>query len=205
VIDHTNPPSSGTLGETSSSLRVWVALEGKNHGHIQQLEIDPHSGDVWLTGPPLLLPGLSLVRGLARAGEELIVGDGGSPRVLVVDLATSTVLRQLDTPGLPNVHALCALPDGNLVAGAYGGGSGNPVVELHPDAPGLTFVRRVYETTISNGTLSHCAALSDDTLFLADYEAKTDADGDVVLLSRSPSEGQWLAQQRSSICRPSTS
>jgi hypothetical protein len=90
---------------------------------------------------------------------------------------------------LSGVHGLCVLPDGSIIAGGYTGSSGHPTYQFSSSG---TYLRHVYNTTIN--AITDCVGVSNTELFLIDYDANGDSDGDIVKLTLSG--GVWTQAAR---------
>jgi hypothetical protein len=90
---------------------------------------------------------------------------------------------------LSGVHGLCVLPDGSIIAGGYTGSSGHPTYQFSSSG---TYLRHVYNTTIN--AITDCVGVSNTELFIIDYDANGDSDGDIVKLTLSG--GVWTQVAR---------
>jgi hypothetical protein len=135
----------------------------------------------------------SFLRGFAeRPDGSFLLGGGsnsGPTALLAIDAALDIDgVVELSGAFVPdNIHGMCALPNGHIVAGAFGRDPASTVVELDEDG---AYLRDVTGLTHQ---LSDCAASSSE-LYLVDYDGYTDTFGVVRRLELI--DGRWVEQER---------
>lgn len=178
--------------DASVSLYMGIQTSGGSATRVEVFSYFP--GDNSITrGTPIDLSS-RIAAGDLRSMEMLANGSfvvgGGSSLASALIAVDGTVSAGPTFAGggsaLTNVHGICTLPNGNYIAGHYANGKVN---EYQPDG---SFVRDVYSITIT--ALTACKATAADTLYLIDYDANNDNDGDLVKLTLA--NGVWTEQQR---------
>jgi hypothetical protein len=202
-------PSWSPAPAAGQTVEVIAGVQGVAASYLRRFLVQ---ATVQEAGPALRLDALggATLRGLSPVGPgELLAGNGFAAAAERVSRATTPdATPALESAGtfaltgggaaeevvVHNVHGACALPNGHLILGEHGSGPGNAVAEYAPAGNGFVFVRSVYLTNLVSGSMSHCAARSSSELYLADYAANTDEDGDVVRLALEG--GTWKATHR---------
>lgn len=191
------PENAGT-----KTVQLIVGVQAKTGSYVRQVTYDPSTPGQEVEGSTIQALRLdtisgSKIRGLSRLGQNVIAGNGFAP---AAELASVSPLKSRgkvalsDAGPMKNIHGVCTLPNGHLIVGEFGMGTGNLVAEYAPGGAGFVFLRQVYKTTLSSGSLSHCAARTSTELYITDYAGATDLDGDVVRLVLEG--GQWKVSHR---------
>jgi hypothetical protein len=180
---------AGADAASPVAREVIVAVQGIYGSYLVSLRWRPGSGaPADLGETPLRLDTLGDhgIRSVTLLEDgTLLVGSGYTPTGVFVstDPLSERMPMQLVGGPLTNAHGLCGLPGGNVVVGEYSMNDGNEVAEYAPGADGdLTFVRSVYTTTVTKGSLTECRAVSDTEIYAADADTTTEVDGDVLRL-----------------------
>jgi hypothetical protein len=173
--------------------QIALGIQGRKNSYVYQLALRTN-GDVKRVGIASRLDGLGTgLRCLTIDNGQWVIGHGFNSALRFIDPRTLqgevAAVSQLN-----NVHGICRAQNGDFVLGEYGMGSGNRVALYTVSQTPLSVSRKtsVFNTTVSAGTLSHCVATSS-TIYLTDYNASADRDGDVVRLDLN---GTWQQTAR---------
>jgi len=198
-------PGPGPGSDASGPVQLILGIQGKQGSFLRRLTYDPTlpAGQQVSLAQTTHLETMtgSQVRGLSLIGAgRLLAGNGFTLSAEVVGFAPLKSEGALvfaggaSAPTLGNIHGACRLPSGHLIAGEFSTKAGNTVEELALSDGRYVRVRKVYETIITGGALSHCAAPSDSEVYLTDYDGLADKDGDVVRLTLQG--GAWKLERR---------
>jgi hypothetical protein len=176
----------------SVSLYMGIQTSGGSATRVEVFSYFPGDNSITRGTPVDLSSRIAAgdLRSMDMLADGSLVAGGGSALATAIIAVDGTVSAGPTFSGggtpLSNVHGICALPNGNYIAGHY---AYDKVNEYQPDG---SFVREVYAITVT--ALTACKATAADTLYLIDYDANNDNDGDLVKLTLA--NGVWTEQQR---------
>lgn len=186
-----SPKVSNEIGGASTSYDIWLAIQGNNsRSEVAKLAFNSATNALTLANTADVSSTVGggsgdMLRALTFLSDGSILA-GGTPLTLahlnsstMISAAPATIALEAGH-NMTEVHAMCILPGGNVLAGGF-------TEAINEFTPAGIFVRTFHAAPTY--TLSDCAATSPSRVFWVDYDGYTDSNGDVVISDYSA--GAW--------------